>query len=439
VASGDRGGDNSPAHLRGRPTLPGAAATFALVRERPERKNEALWAATTGVAVFLVTFARDPTAWKTIWAEDGTIFLTGAVDHGLGSFFHFYAGYLHTVPRIGALIAAALPLSIAPFVMTSFAVVIVSICAATVELLSGAYVQARWIRVGLGLCFGFLPAIRVESIANMANLQFFLIAASFWVLLVIPRTRAGRRVSSVFLAATAASTIVGFLLFPVALLRLLDRRNRLPAAVFAAVETLHGIVILIAQPGRQAKVGASLPNMARGFVYDVISSQFFGGPFSNLHHRRLTLILIAVVAIASAVLLFVKRPHQVGEQLVVAAGALVLAGACYVLEVATQDTSSRYVVLPAFLVLFGVGIIADVAFQLKGARPIAAVAALAVVLPWGISFHVVSERDTGPRWSAVYAQAQRACHGTTSSVHLQILPVLPVHFWTVTLPCSAIR
>jgi hypothetical protein len=409
------------------------------VRERPESKNGALWAVLTGVAVFLVTFARYPSAWKTIWAEDGTIFLAGAVDHGFGSFFHFYAGYLHTVPRIGALIAAALPLSIAPLVMTSYAVVITSICAATVESLSGAYVQARWIRVGLGLCFGFLPAIRVESIADMANLQFFLITASFWVLLVIPRTRAGRGLSVVYLAATAASTIVGFVMFPVALLRLVDRRNRLPAAVFVAVQILHGIAVLVVHPGRQAMAGASLPNIARGYLYDVLSSQFFGGPFSNLHHKHLTVIVIGVVVIASAVLLLVNRPHDAAGQLVVAAGALLLAGATYLLEAATQGALDRYVVLPAFLTLFGVGIVADVASRLKPTRPIAAVAALAVVLSWGFSFPVTPYRDTGPRWSPVYAQAQRACEGATGVVRLPVLPALPVHFWTVVLPCSAIH
>ena len=166
-----------------------------LVRECPERKNEALWVALTGAAVFLVTFARDPSAWKTIWAEDGTVFLADAVDQGISSFFHFYAGYLNTVPRIGALIAAALPLSIAPLVIATYAVVVASLCGATVEALSGAYLQERWIRVGLGLCFGFLPAIREESIANMANLQFLLVAASFWVMLAIPRTRQGRGLS----------------------------------------------------------------------------------------------------------------------------------------------------------------------------------------------------------------------------------------------------
>ena len=55
------------------------AATVLVVRECPERKNEALWVALTGAAVFLVTFAHNPSAWKTIWAEDGTVFLAGVI------------------------------------------------------------------------------------------------------------------------------------------------------------------------------------------------------------------------------------------------------------------------------------------------------------------------------------------------------------------------
>lgn len=115
-----------------------------VVRECPERKHDVLWAAFTGVAVFLITFARDPSAWNSIWAEDGAVFLTASVDQGFGSLFHFWAGYINTVPRVGALIAAALPLSIAPAVMTTYAVAIVGICGATVEALSGAFIEGRW-------------------------------------------------------------------------------------------------------------------------------------------------------------------------------------------------------------------------------------------------------------------------------------------------------
>jgi hypothetical protein len=406
-----------------------------LVRERPERKNELVWAVLTGVAVFLTTFARDPSAWRTVWAEDGKVFLAGAVEQGFESFFHFYAGYLQTVPRIGALVAAAFPLSMAPLVMTTFAVTIASVCAATVEALSGAYIAARWIRVGLGLCFGFLPAIRVETIANMANLQFFLVAASFWVLLVIPRTRAGRGLSVVFLVATAASTIVGFVLFPVALLRLLDRRNRLPAQIFVGVQALHGIVILIARPARNVQALTSLHNVVHHFVYDVIASQFFGGPFSENHHPHLTLFVIGVAAVASIVLLLFNPPHDARSELIVAVGALILGGVTYLLEAATDSTVPRYAVLPALFILFGVGIVADVAWRLKVARTMTGVVALAVVLSWSFSFPVTSYRDTGPRWSVAYPDAQRACQGAT---RVERLPILPVG-WTMTLPCSAIH
>ena len=306
--------------------------------------------------------------------------------------------------------------------------------------------------MGLGLCFGFLPAIREESIANMANLQFFLVAASFWVLLAIPRTRTGRGLSAAFLVATAASTIVGFVLFPLALLRLLDRRSRMPAVMFLAVQTLHGIVIVIVKPKRQIGIPASLHDVAHTFVYDVLASQFFGGPFGDVRHGRLVLLAIAVVAIISIGLLVVYRPHDARGQLIVAIGALILAGVTYVLEAKAQGTAPRYVVLPAFFTLYGVGIVADVASRLKlpanpargrrtpsthrakVARPLAGVAALAVILSWGLSFSVPSYRDGGPRWSAAYARAQHACHGRQKAEKLPILPV----GWTMTLPCSAV-
>ena len=135
-----------------------------------------------------------------------------------------------------------------------------------------------------------------------------------------------------------------------------------------------------------------------------------------------------------------------------AIGAVILAGVTYVLEAKAQGTAPRYTVLPAFFTLYGVGIVADVASRLKlpanpacgrrtpsthrakVARPLAGVAALAVILSWGFSFSVPSYRDGGPRWSAAYARAQHACHGRQKAEKLPILPV----GWTMTLPCSAV-
>ena len=422
------------------PTIRRIAALANLTRESP-RKNELSWAALTGITVFLVTFVRDPSAWRTLWAEDGKVFLAGAVEKGFGSYFHFDGGYLHFDAQTGALIASIFPLSIAPVVIATYAVAITSICGATVEAFSGAYIEARWIRVGLGLCFGLLPAIRFESIANITNLQVFLVPTAFWVLLVIPRTKAGRVMSVVLLVATAASTIVGFLLFPLALLRLLNRRNRLPAAAFLATQSLHGIVILIARPSRHLVTGTPPSSVASHFLYDVVASQFFGGQFDDLQHKHLTVLVIGVVVTASVVLLLVNRPYGARDQLIVAVGALVLGCVSYLSEALTDGPTARYAALAAFFILFGVGVVADVASRLKVARPIAAVVALAVVLSWGFSFPVSSYRDTGPRWSNAYADAQRACHGTTKLVQVPILPISwgGVPAWSMTLPCSAIH
>lgn len=406
----------------------------SLVRPRPSGSSELLWAALTGAAVFAATVARVPSAWRTIWAEDGKVFLAGAVKEGSSSLFHFFGGYLHMVPRLGALTASIFPLSLAPLVITGYAVLIASICGATVEVLNGAYVKARWVRVGVGLCFGLLPAIRIETIAEMANLQYFLVAASFWALLVIPRSRNGTILSIVFLVATALSSVLGFFLFPVAGLRMLRRKGHLPATAFVCAQVFHGLAILIARPRRQVGVTASMHNVMAHLVYDLFAGQFFGGPFYQLDYRYVTVPVMGVAAVTCFILLLLDRPHGEAERLIVALGAAVLGVMMYVWEARTQGPAARYAVVPAFLVLFAVGIVADVATRLRVARTVAYVAAVAVALSWGLSFQVSAYRDTGPRWSSAYVRAQRACDGATGN---QRIPILPLH-WTMTLPCSAI-
>ena len=208
------------------------------------------------------------------------VFLAGAVDQGIGSFFHFYAGYLNTVPRIGALIAAALPLSIAPLVIATYAVV--TPASAGPRSKHSVALTFRTLDPDGAWALFRLPASdpRREhrehgKLAVLTCCSVVLAAAG------IPRTEVGRGLSVVFLVATAASTIVGFVLFPVALLRLLDRRSRIPAVIFLAVQTLHGIVIVIVKPKRHIGIPASLHDVAHTFVYDVLASQFFGGPLAT--------------------------------------------------------------------------------------------------------------------------------------------------------------
>src|SRR5205085_2586136 len=47
--------------------------------------------------------------WNSLWAEDGQVFLSGAVRSFRGTFFDQNGGYVHVVPRLIAGIVAALP------------------------------------------------------------------------------------------------------------------------------------------------------------------------------------------------------------------------------------------------------------------------------------------------------------------------------------------
>lgn len=53
---------------------------------------------------------------RSLWGEDGKIFFNEAISQGLKSIFIPYEGYLHTYPRIVALIGIEFPLSLLPYI-----------------------------------------------------------------------------------------------------------------------------------------------------------------------------------------------------------------------------------------------------------------------------------------------------------------------------------
>ncbi len=58
------------------------------------------------IAVIVLIFRKsDSLSNPQLWAEDGTVFFTQQYEHGAGSIFTAYAGYLHIVPRLIAVFA----------------------------------------------------------------------------------------------------------------------------------------------------------------------------------------------------------------------------------------------------------------------------------------------------------------------------------------------
>jgi len=321
--------------------------------------------------------------------------------------------------------------------LASYAVLITSTCGAITELLSGAYIQRRYMRVGIGLCFALLPVMRYEGIANVANLQFFLVAASFWVLLVAARSKAGIVLSTGFLGLTAASTLVGFVLFPIAVVRLLKRTSPVPALVFLGCEVLHFAVVVVVRPKRVPLRSASLLSITEKFLKYVVANQLIG----SMDHLVLTCLVVGVAGALSLILVLLYWEPGTASSFTLGTATILIGGATYLLEALVDGTPPRYAVVPAMWMLFGIAIIADGAghhrqcLQHSSHRKLPvrvnpAIMVGAVVIAWGIKFPASHFRETGPRWSTSYAKAERTCRaGETERI-----PIVPVG-WSMTLLC----
>lgn len=126
--------------------------------------------------VFLLLACKSPDALSTpqFWAEDGVIFFTQQFGHALPRLLTSYAGYLHTVPRLVAWLAAAFPYRDAPGIYNFCAIVIDSSAVLYFAL------RSRWlVPIWLTLAIFALAPTDGEAFGTLTNVQWFLQFALF--------------------------------------------------------------------------------------------------------------------------------------------------------------------------------------------------------------------------------------------------------------------
>jgi hypothetical protein len=172
-----------------------------------------------------------------LWSEDGSTWLADALTRGVfENLTTTWNGYLQTNSRLVAEPVALLPVAWFAPAMAICGAAIVTGCAFLVWRASAGHIESPRLRAALAAMVVLLPVVGVESLDNVTNSIWYVLFASFWVLLWRPTTfaRAAAAAGFIFLAALSNAAIVVFA--PLWLLRLIairDRRDTIIVTGFA--------------------------------------------------------------------------------------------------------------------------------------------------------------------------------------------------------------
>ncbi len=390
-----------------------------------------------------------------LWAEDGTIYLSGAIHHGFGgSLFDTYATYLVFVPRLIAEVADLFPLAAAPAALTVLSCAVVALCGLIVWTASRGLIESPWLRGALAMMTVLAPVGGLESTASAAYVPWYMLFATFWILLWRPRTTLVALGAAVFALLTGMSSPGVWFFIPLALLRTLalrDGRDALLLAGYWAGAIVQVPVLALNEETavtplwthdiwtdylQRVVAGAALGLRLAGKGWEhlgwpllivllvlAIAALAYGASRVNLTAR-----LFALVAIPTSLVMFVVSVYQraVGEEMLWVSGHYV-------------EAAGRYAIVPALLLVSVVAVMLDRRSRRdeREHRPAwlayAAVAAALVVV--AVSFRVENVETRGaPPWQAAIDHGAEECAAQPASAET-FVPTSPPT-WGLEVPCG---
>jgi hypothetical protein len=275
------------------------------------------------LAAFLIIFSRRPDAVTNaqFFAEDGQRWYADAYRFGMQSVLipDEAGGYLHTAPRLAAILSLSVPFSRAPLVM--------NLCAILVQVLPViVFVSPRfsnialWKRLLASFIYLGLPNSYGTN-ANATNMQWHLALSACLVLLGTPSNDRKWKVFDVMmLVLMSVESPMGILFLPFALAVWWVRRNRWTAILSAVIvpgAILQTIVVLTSHSRQIAPNGASMTRLL-----SILGRQVFLAPlvgtktvlhFALRYSAHSCLILEGVATAAGLIVLFYAVRHAPGE------------------------------------------------------------------------------------------------------------------------------
>lgn len=383
-------------------------------------------------------------ALDTLYAEDGRIFLDSALRHSTWTSLHSpYMGYVHLVPRLLAEVVSLAPIGRAALLFASLSAMIVAALALFVFHATAAHIQSTPIRVVLASTMVLLPVAQEEVLNNAANLHWFLIFASAWVLLWRPATNWELGLGASILLFTGLSDPLTILLAPLAALRLLmlkGRRNQVLTAAFAAGVVLQLVAIVVTGAEREGlSATANLPKLAAWYLFYVVAQALVGARWLGNTATPLNAVLagVAILLVATLVTLALARGSLSRLAVVLAALSVLVYLAP---ATATGLSPPRYSVVPVLLLFSAVAELIDhTSLHQSGWRARLVLASvLAALLVSSLSnLRVPNRRSEGPRWSNELARGRAACTSWRTD-DTAAVPITPPG-WVMDLHCRDLR
>lgn len=225
--------------------LHGLADRLSLPTPWPSPRRATTWfwiVALVGLVFLLMPRA---VGWRGdhLHSEDGQVFLTEFLAHGLASLTDTYAGYLHVLPRsLTALCASTVgPDAYAVCVAVTSNLTRVAVMVVAFPVLATYARSWRWGLFAAAAAVIFLPVGQQEVLSNFTNLRWFLLAGAFFALMGIFGSRWLLTFASVIALAAALSDPMPLLLAPLAVWRLWKAPGwtRLPSAALVVGGVVH--------------------------------------------------------------------------------------------------------------------------------------------------------------------------------------------------------
>lgn len=390
-------------------------------------EGAAVVASFLALAAVLQFFRVGPSsAINSLWAEDGSVFLGGALTHGfVDNVTTPYAEYLVVIQRLLGEAGAAAPLHDAPLAMNLGAVLFVSLCGLAVWVSSAAHIRSPYLRALLVGLTVLCPVSSIEAIVSATNASWYGAFAVFWLLLWRPATTWGACLGGLLILITGLSTPALFFFVPLAALRAIAIRDRRDALIVGAFALALAIQLPVTALSSEHVVDPAFTvNTLTTFLQRVVDGSVFGlelggslwadwgWPFLIALAVALTAYLIALALRAAGSRLFAAVAVLTGVGMFFASAYERALGDVMVWPEGFHNSiGGRYGIVPVLLLISAALALLDSRLRGGKGRPVLAVATAAVLLVALVtSFDVsVGSGRGGPQWGDSLDQAAAAC------------------------------